>query len=217
MQQVLEVGGHAVRLVAIIFAKPWLLHSTCLKNTPDDSDQADADTALPDAPQDCLPLEPQQGEEWSREEEQPGKDAQSASDEEPPRKRCKTQDDVLEDGSQLCQGAQSRLKSADENNFDGGATDPVTVKEASVLDEETGSPGGQAGHVAEPPACAPAAENVDTHQQQDKSFSEDKELEVENDELSREHKQSPGLEQSASEQDDDLSCSQENAGVSKGM
>ncbi|KFO88541.1 General transcription factor 3C polypeptide 1, partial [Buceros rhinoceros silvestris] len=180
MQQVLEVGGHAVRLVAIIFAKPWLLHSVCLKNTPDDSDQPDADTTLPDVPQDCLPSEPQQGEEWSGEEEQLGKDAQSVSDEEPPRKRCKTQNDVLEDGSQLCQGAQSGLKSADENNFDG------------------------------------AAENVDAYKQQDKSFSEDKELEVENDELGSEHKQSPRLEQSASEQDDDLSCLQENPGVSKG-
>lgn len=217
MQQVLEVGGHAVRLVAIIFAKPWLLHSMCLKNTPDDSDQPDADTALPDGPQDCLPSEPQKGEEWSGEEEQLGKDAQSVSDEEPPRKRCKTQNDVLEDGSQLCQGAQSGLKSADESNFGEGVTDPVTVKEASILDEETGCPGRQAEHVAEPPACAPAAVNVDTYKQQDKSFSEDKELEVENDELSSEHKQSPRLEQSASEQDDDLSCLQENPGVSKGM
>uniref|UniRef100_A0A663F384 Ral transcription factor IIIC subunit 1 n=1 Tax=Aquila chrysaetos chrysaetos TaxID=223781 RepID=A0A663F384_AQUCH len=107
MQQVLEVGGYAVRLVAIVFSKPWLLHSVCLKNKPDDSDQQGADTPLPDVQQDCLPSEPKKGEECSREEEQLGKGTQSVSDEEPPRKRCKTQTDVLQDASQLCQGKGS--------------------------------------------------------------------------------------------------------------
>uniref|UniRef100_A0A8C0F546 General transcription factor IIIC subunit 1 n=1 Tax=Bubo bubo TaxID=30461 RepID=A0A8C0F546_BUBBB len=93
MQQVLEVGGHAVRLVAIIFAKPWLLHSVCLKNKPDDSDQQGADTPLPDVRQDCLPSDPKKGEECLREGEQLGRDTQSVSDEEPPRKRCKIQND----------------------------------------------------------------------------------------------------------------------------
>ncbi|KFM01009.1 General transcription factor 3C polypeptide 1, partial [Aptenodytes forsteri] len=168
MQQVLEVGGHTVRLVAIVFAKPWLLHSVCLKNKPEDSDQQ----------------EPKKGEAHSREEEQLGKDTQSVSDEEPPRKRC--------------------------------VTDPVTMKEALIMDEETGSLGGQTEHLAEHPVCAPDAVNVDTYRQQDKSCSEDKELE-ENDELSTEHnKQIPILEQSASEQYDDLSYLQENPGVSKG-
>uniref|UniRef100_A0A8C3IT32 Ral transcription factor IIIC subunit 1 n=1 Tax=Chrysemys picta bellii TaxID=8478 RepID=A0A8C3IT32_CHRPI len=32
MEQVLEVGGSTVRLVAMTFAKPWLLYSVCLKN-----------------------------------------------------------------------------------------------------------------------------------------------------------------------------------------
>uniref|UniRef100_A0A674I2I2 Ral transcription factor IIIC subunit 1 n=1 Tax=Terrapene triunguis TaxID=2587831 RepID=A0A674I2I2_9SAUR len=32
MEQVLEVGGNTVRLVAMTFAKPWLLYSVCLKN-----------------------------------------------------------------------------------------------------------------------------------------------------------------------------------------
>uniref|UniRef100_A0A8C0BDF6 General transcription factor IIIC subunit 1 n=1 Tax=Buteo japonicus TaxID=224669 RepID=A0A8C0BDF6_9AVES len=91
MQQVLEVGGYAVRLVAIVFSKPWLLHSVCLKNKPDDSDQQGADTTLPDVQQDCLPSEPKKGEECSREEEQLGKGAQSVSDEEPPRKRYVSQ------------------------------------------------------------------------------------------------------------------------------
>ncbi|KFQ15340.1 General transcription factor 3C polypeptide 1, partial [Leptosomus discolor] len=185
MQQVLEVGGHALRLVAIVFAKPWLLHSVCLKNKPDDSDQQDADTALPDVQQDGLPSEPKRGEEPLREEEQLGRDAQSVSDEEPPRKRY--------------------------------VTDPVTVKEALIMGEETGFLGGQTEHLADHPVCAPDAVNVDAYKQQHKSCSEDKELEVETDELSTEHdKQIASLDQSASEQDDDLSYLQENPGVSKG-
>uniref|UniRef100_A0A8D0EU74 General transcription factor IIIC subunit 1 n=1 Tax=Strix occidentalis caurina TaxID=311401 RepID=A0A8D0EU74_STROC len=161
MQQVLEVGGHAVRLVAIIFAKPWLLHSVCLKNKPDDSDQQGADTTLPDVRQDCLPSDPKKGEECLRE----GDD----------------------------------LKSANENNIDAGVASPVTMKEALITDEETGSLGGQTEHLAEQPACAPDAVNVDAYKEQDKSCSEDKELEVENDELSTEHKQQiASLEQSAS-------------------
>ncbi|KFW77633.1 General transcription factor 3C polypeptide 1, partial [Phalacrocorax carbo] len=162
MQQVLEVGGHTVRLVAIVFAKPWLLHSVCLKNKPDDSDQQ----------------EPKKGEECSREEERLGKDTESASDEEPPRKRR--------------------------------VTDPVTMKKALIMVEETEL-------LAEHPVCAADAVNVDTYKEQDKSCSEDKELEEENDELGTEHnKQMPILEQSASEQYDDLSYLQENPGVSKG-
>ncbi|XP_075022129.1 general transcription factor 3C polypeptide 1 isoform X5 [Calonectris borealis] len=217
MQQVLEVGGHTVRLVAIVYAKPWLLHSVCLKNKSDDSDQQGAEAALPDVQQDCLPSEPKKGEECSKEEEQLGKDTQSVSDEEPPRKRCKTQNDVLRDGNQLCQGSQSGLKSANENNFDAGVTDPVTMREALIMDEETGSLGRQTEHLAEHPVCAPDAANVDTDKEQNKSCSEDKELEEENDELSTEHnRQIPVLEQSASEQYDDLSYLQENPGVSKG-
>uniref|UniRef100_A0A663F230 Ral transcription factor IIIC subunit 1 n=1 Tax=Aquila chrysaetos chrysaetos TaxID=223781 RepID=A0A663F230_AQUCH len=171
MQQVLEVGGYAVRLVAIVFSKPWLLHSVCLKNKPDDSDQQGADTPLPDVQQDCLPSEPKKGEECSREEEQLGKGTQS-----------------------------SGLESANENNSDAGVTDPVTMKEALIMDEETGSLGGQTEHLAEHPVCAPDAVNVDTYKEQDKSCSEDKELEVETDDLNTEHnKQISSLEQSASE------------------
>ncbi|KFQ26439.1 General transcription factor 3C polypeptide 1, partial [Merops nubicus] len=178
LQQVLEVGGHAVRLVAMVFAKPWLLHSVCLKNQPEDSDQQDAETALPEAPQDCLPSEPERGEECSR-EQQLGEDLQAGSDDEPP-----------------------------------SVTDPLTVKEAAVLDEDPSSLGGHVGHQAEHPACAPS---VDTYKEQEKPCSEDKELEAENDELSTEHKQIPGLEQPASEQGDDPSYLQENPGVSKGI
>ncbi|NXX39048.1 TF3C1 factor, partial [Tricholaema leucomelas] len=214
MQQVLEVGGHAVRLVAIVFAKPWLLHSVCLKNKAEDSDQQDANTTILDVQQDCLPSEPTKAEEWSREEEQLGKDTESVHDEEPPRKRCRTQNEVLQDGSQLCQSSQGGLEGADENNFDADASDPVTMKEPSAVDEETG----QAERGDELPACPPDAAKVDTCKEQEEAASEDKELEVENDELSTECKQQiPSLEQSASEQEDELSFLQESPGVSKGM
>ncbi|KFU88021.1 General transcription factor 3C polypeptide 1, partial [Chaetura pelagica] len=163
MQQVLEVGGHTLRLVAIVFAKPWLLHSVCLKDKPDDSDQQ----------------EPNMGEECLREEEHLGKDTPSVSDEEPP-----------------------------------SATDPVTTKEALINDAEMGSLGGQTEHPDEHSARAPNTANVDTQKEQDKSCSENKQLE-ENDELSTENSKQI-LEQSASEQNDDLSYSEENPGVSKG-
>ncbi|NXI44516.1 TF3C1 factor, partial [Galbula dea] len=216
MQQVLEVGAHAVRLVAIVFAKPWLLHSVCLKNKPEVSDQQDADTAVPEVQQDCLPSEPRKGEECSKEEEQLGEDSPSVSDGERPRKRCKTQNDVLQGGNQLCQGSLRGLESALETNLDAGVTDPVTMEEASNMDEGRDSQGGQTEGESEPPACVAQAAGADTCKEQDESCSEDKELEVENDELSTEgNKQIPSLEQSTSEQDDDLSYFQENPGVSK--
>ncbi|NXY06078.1 TF3C1 factor, partial [Pteruthius melanotis] len=219
MQQVLEVGGHTVRLVAIVFAKPWLLRSVCLKNKAEDADQPGADTALPDVPQEHLPSEPGKGQECLGEEEQLGKDTQCASDEEPPRKRCRT--DVLQDDHQLCQGAQPALGSANSRSLGAAVPEPVTRKEAVSGSEEApggGSLGGQEEPPAELPEPAPEAVDVDTYKEQDESCSEDKELEVENDELSTEHnKQIPIPEQSASEQDDDLSYFQENPGVSKGM
>ncbi|KGL82957.1 hypothetical protein N309_01091, partial [Tinamus guttatus] len=114
MQQVLEVGAHSVRLVAIIFAKPWLLHSVCLKNKSDDSGEQGPDTTASDTQQDYLQPGPKNGEECLTEEEQPVNDIKSVSDEEPPRKRLKIQNDELQDSSQLCQGPQSGLKSASE-------------------------------------------------------------------------------------------------------
>ncbi|XP_069726383.1 general transcription factor 3C polypeptide 1 [Phaenicophaeus curvirostris] len=214
MRQVLEVGGDAVRLVAIVFAKPWLLHSVRLKNKPDDSDQQGADTALPDVQQDCLASETKKGEECLGEEEQLGKDTPSISDEEPPRKRCKTQSDV-QDGNQVCQGPQSGLKSGSENNLDADIT--VSEKEDLIMDKETGSLGGQVESLTEHQVHAPDAVSVGTYEEKGESCSEDKGLEEENDELSTEHnKQIPSLEQSASEQDDDLPCSQENPSIPKG-
>lgn len=215
MQQVLEVGGHSVRLVAIVFAKPWLLRSVCLKSKAEDAEQPGPDSAPPEVPQDLLPSEPGEGQERLGEEEQLGKDPQCASDDEPPRKRCRT--DVLEGDSHLCQGAQPALGSADGRNLDAAAPEPVPRKEAVPGGEEAPG-GGSLGGQEEPPAPAPEAVDVDTYKEQDKYCSEHKELEVENDELSTENnKQILIPEQSASEQDDDLSYFQESPGVSKGM
>ncbi|XP_010151813.1 PREDICTED: general transcription factor 3C polypeptide 1, partial [Eurypyga helias] len=211
MQQVLEVGGHSVRLVAIVFAKPWLLHSVCLKNKAEDCDQLGAESTLPDVQQDCLPPEPKEGEE-----EQLGEDAQSVGDEEPPRKRCKAQCDVLQEGSPLCQSSWRGLGSAPENDCGAGVTDADTTKEALIVDEEMGSLGGQTERPAEHPECAPGAVSVGAHKEDDEPSSENKQPK-ENEELSTEHnKQIPALEQSASEQDNDLSYLQENPGISKG-
>uniref|UniRef100_A0A8C3UXR9 General transcription factor IIIC subunit 1 n=1 Tax=Catharus ustulatus TaxID=91951 RepID=A0A8C3UXR9_CATUS len=69
MQQVLEVGGHTVRLVAIVFAKPWLLRSVCLKSKAEDAEQPGTDSAVPDVPQEHLPSEPGKGQECLGEEE----------------------------------------------------------------------------------------------------------------------------------------------------
>ncbi|NXA09623.1 TF3C1 factor, partial [Sapayoa aenigma] len=214
MQQVLQVGGHTVRLVAVVFARPWLLHSVCLKDKAEDADQQSADSALPDVPQESLPLEPRKREECLGEEEQAGKDTESVSDE-PPRKRSKTENDALEDGNPPWQGPQGGLESANGSDLDAGGTDPVTAKEAVTGDGEAGSLGVQAEHPAELPEPAPEAVSAATHKEQDKPCSEDKELQVENSELSTEHnKQIPRQEQSASEQDNDL---QENPGVSQGI
>lgn len=224
MQQVLEVGGHTVRLVAIVFAKPWLLRSVCLKSKAEDAEQPGPDSAVPDVPQEPLPSEPGKGQEGLGEEEQLGKDTECASDDdEPPRKRCKT--DVPQGDSPLCQGAQPAPASADGRNLGAAAPEPVPRKEAVPGGEEAPG-GGSLGGQEEPPAelpeaapeAAPEAVDVDTYREQEKSPSEDKELQVEDNELSSEcSKQTPIPEQSASEQDDDLSYFQENPGVSKGM
>lgn len=213
MQQVLEVGGNSIRLVAIVFAKPWLLHSVCPMNKPEDSGQQCADTALSEVQQDCLLAAAKKGEECSGEEEQLGEDTNHPSDGEPPRKRCRTQHDGLQDGDQLCQGLQSGLLSANESNLDADITDPVTVKE-SIPDGEAGSLGGQTEHTAEGPSDTVS---VDVPKDPGMPRSEDKQLEGGNDDLSPEHnKHVLGLEHSATEQHDDVSQLQENPEVSKG-
>ncbi|OXB54906.1 hypothetical protein ASZ78_011268 [Callipepla squamata] len=213
MQQVLEVGGNSVRLVAIVFAKPWLLHSVCPVNKPDDCGPQHADTALSEVQQDCLLSAPKKGEGCSGEEEQLGEDTNRPSDGEPPRKRCRTQSGGLQDADQLCRGSQSGLLSANESNLDTDVADPVTVREPLIPEGETDSVGGQTEHTAE----ASDTINVDMPKDQDKPCSEDSQLQVGNGDLSTEHsKHIPGPERSASQQHDDASHLQENPEVSKG-
>ncbi|OXB74520.1 UNVERIFIED_CONTAM: hypothetical protein H355_001902 [Colinus virginianus] len=208
MQQVLEVGGNSVRLVAIVFAKPWLLHSVCPVNKPDDCGPQPADTAQ----QDCL-LSAPKGEGCSGEEEQLGEDTNCPSDGEPPRKRCRTQSGGLQDADQLCRGSQSGSLSANESNLDTDVADPVTMREPLIPEGETDSVGVQTEHTAE----ASDTVSVDMPKDQDKPCSEDSQLQVGNGDLSTEHsKHIPGPERSASQQHDDASHLQENPEVSKG-
>ncbi|NXA41538.1 TF3C1 factor, partial [Eudromia elegans] len=216
MQQVLEVGAHTVRLVAIIFAKPWLLHSVCLKNKPDDSGQQGTESTLSDMQQDYRQPGPKNEEECSTEEEEPVKDLTSVSDEEPPRKRLKIQNDELQDSSQLCQGPQSSLKS--ENNSDTDVTAPVKTQDTSDADEETGPLGGHTEPPVQDSGCASDAANADTQEEQDRPCSEDKQLQSENDDLTTEQdKELPGLENSSKTPHDEVSYLQENPEISSGM
>uniref|UniRef100_A0A8D2NGP9 Ral transcription factor IIIC subunit 1 n=1 Tax=Zonotrichia albicollis TaxID=44394 RepID=A0A8D2NGP9_ZONAL len=168
--QVLEVGGHSVRLVAVVFAKPWLLRSVCLKSKAEEAEQPGAEPAPPDVPQEHLPSEPEKGQEGLGQEQQLGKDTQCASDDEPPRKRCRT--DALQGDSHLCQGALPALAPADGRNLDAAGSEPAPRKEAVTGGEE--APGGGS---LEPPAEPPEAEDVDTYKEQAKSHSEDKDPE----------------------------------------
>uniref|UniRef100_A0A8C3ISG2 Ral transcription factor IIIC subunit 1 n=1 Tax=Chrysemys picta bellii TaxID=8478 RepID=A0A8C3ISG2_CHRPI len=74
MEQVLEVGGSTVRLVAMTFAKPWLLYSVCLKNKVGGAGLQGKDSVTHlDLQQNSQQPEPKKGVATSREEGQPGK------------------------------------------------------------------------------------------------------------------------------------------------
>uniref|UniRef100_A0A8C3IR40 Ral transcription factor IIIC subunit 1 n=1 Tax=Chrysemys picta bellii TaxID=8478 RepID=A0A8C3IR40_CHRPI len=72
MEQVLEVGGSTVRLVAMTFAKPWLLYSVCLKNKVGGAGLQGKDSVTHlDLQQNSQQPEPKKGVATSREEGQP--------------------------------------------------------------------------------------------------------------------------------------------------
>uniref|UniRef100_A0A8C3RQ57 General transcription factor IIIC subunit 1 n=1 Tax=Chelydra serpentina TaxID=8475 RepID=A0A8C3RQ57_CHESE len=74
MEQVLEVGGNTVRLVAMTFAKPWLLYSVCLKNKGGGAGLQGKDSVTHlDLQQNSQQPEPKKEVESSRVEGQPGK------------------------------------------------------------------------------------------------------------------------------------------------
>uniref|UniRef100_A0A8C3IUX2 Ral transcription factor IIIC subunit 1 n=1 Tax=Chrysemys picta bellii TaxID=8478 RepID=A0A8C3IUX2_CHRPI len=105
MEQVLEVGGSTVRLVAMTFAKPWLLYSVCLKNKVGGAGLQGKDSQP----------EPKKGVATSREEGQPGKVLRPViSDEGPSRKRFKTQHGGLQDGTEVHQDIKSCSEGATE-------------------------------------------------------------------------------------------------------
>uniref|UniRef100_A0A8C0G6L0 Ral transcription factor IIIC subunit 1 n=1 Tax=Chelonoidis abingdonii TaxID=106734 RepID=A0A8C0G6L0_CHEAB len=73
MEQVLEVGGNTVRLVAMTYAKPWLLYSVCLKNKSGGAGLQGKDSITHlDLQQNSQQPEPKERVASSREEGQPG-------------------------------------------------------------------------------------------------------------------------------------------------
>uniref|UniRef100_A0A8C0IKT1 Ral transcription factor IIIC subunit 1 n=1 Tax=Chelonoidis abingdonii TaxID=106734 RepID=A0A8C0IKT1_CHEAB len=113
MEQVLEVGGNTVRLVAMTYAKPWLLYSVCLKNKSGGAGLQ----------------EPKERVASSREEGQPGEVLRPVvSDEGPSRKRFKTQHGGLQDGTEVHQDIKSCSEGATEAAPDASLTEPTQVK-----------------------------------------------------------------------------------------
>uniref|UniRef100_A0A8C3PF78 Ral transcription factor IIIC subunit 1 n=1 Tax=Chrysemys picta bellii TaxID=8478 RepID=A0A8C3PF78_CHRPI len=119
MEQVLEVGGSTVRLVAMTFAKPWLLYSVCLKNKVGGAGLQGKDSQP----------EPKKGVATSREEGQPGKVLRPViSDEGPSRKRFKTQHGGLQDGTEVHQDIKSCSEGATEAAPVASLIEPTQVK-----------------------------------------------------------------------------------------
>uniref|UniRef100_A0A674I6T5 Ral transcription factor IIIC subunit 1 n=1 Tax=Terrapene triunguis TaxID=2587831 RepID=A0A674I6T5_9SAUR len=83
MEQVLEVGGNTVRLVAMTFAKPWLLYSVCLKNKVGGAGLQGKDSVTHlDLQQNSQQPEPKRGMASSREEGQPEQDKANSEEQE---------------------------------------------------------------------------------------------------------------------------------------
>ncbi|XP_074866838.1 general transcription factor 3C polypeptide 1 isoform X2 [Carettochelys insculpta] len=179
MEEVLEVGGNTIRLVAMTFAKPWLLHSLCLKTKGDGPSLQDEDSITHS---DSLQASQQQGPEKecepSREERQPGKASRPlVSDEGPARKRFKAVHCELRDGTEVHQDMKSSSEAASDTAPDASLTEPVEVKGVSIAHVETDPFGGKTGHYAQSPAHAP--ESV-TDKEQDKVDSEEQKTAVDN-------------------------------------
>nr|XP_028561107.1 general transcription factor 3C polypeptide 1-like [Podarcis muralis] len=124
LEHVLEVGGHTTRLVARRFASPWLLHSVRLKEDGPEVLQG-KDSALPKDPAES-------GEtELSRA-------SPALSEEEPARKRQKTEEESL-DGEAAAQGTQSMpgegaSSPAALNASPGGARTPEMQEGTAALE-----------------------------------------------------------------------------------
>uniref|UniRef100_A0A8C0ILH9 Ral transcription factor IIIC subunit 1 n=1 Tax=Chelonoidis abingdonii TaxID=106734 RepID=A0A8C0ILH9_CHEAB len=83
MEQVLEVGGNTVRLVAMTYAKPWLLYSVCLKNKSGGAGLQGKDSITHlDLQQNSQQPEPKERVASSREEGQPEQDKANSEEQE---------------------------------------------------------------------------------------------------------------------------------------
>ncbi|XP_075755286.1 general transcription factor 3C polypeptide 1 isoform X1 [Pelodiscus sinensis] len=158
LEEVLEVGGNTIRLVAMTFATHWLLHSVCLKNKSGGADLQDEDSITHfDLLQASQQPGPEKELESSREEREPGKAIRPVvSDEGPSRKKLKTLHGELQDGTDSPQDVKSCSEAA-------SLTEPMQVKEELIAHEGTGPFKEKTGYH---PAQAP--ESV-TDQEQDKA------------------------------------------------
>ncbi|XP_006270583.1 general transcription factor 3C polypeptide 1 isoform X3 [Alligator mississippiensis] len=209
MEQVLEVGGNSVRLVTVIFAKPWLLHSVCLKTKGNDAGMQG--TQL-DLQQDSVHIGPKKMEESSGEKGEAGIAIQSVSDEGSTRKRLKTQHTELQDNSSVCHNQKRCLEEINETAFDANFTDPITMKKMLSTNEEPCPFGRQTVHPVN------ISESVVTDSQKDpeKANTQAEESAMKDSYAANEQeKQIPHLDYPAKEQLDDAWHLQENSEVFK--
>ncbi|XP_067407291.1 general transcription factor 3C polypeptide 1 isoform X2 [Emydura macquarii macquarii] len=224
MEQVLEVGGNTVRLIAVTFAKPWLLHSVCLKNNGGGgaAEQGKDSITHLNLQQNSQQPQPKRGVESSREEGQSGKALTSVvSEEEPARKRFKTQYGGLQDGTEVYQNIKSCSEEASEATPGASFTGPTQVKGVLVEHEAMGPFGGQTGHHVQNSVQSPESVS-DKDEEQDKANSEEEEIAVEDDSIATNEKerQMPSFEHTAKDtaltiQLDDVSLPQESSEVCK--
>ncbi|TFK07415.1 hemojuvelin [Platysternon megacephalum] len=222
MEQVLEVGGNTVRLVAMTFAKPWLLFSVCLKNKGGGAGLQGKDSVIHlDLQQNSQQLEPKKGVASSREEGQPVKVLRPVvSDEGPSRKRFKTQHGGLQDGTEVHQDIKSCSEGATEAAPDASLTEPTQVKGVLVAHEGMGPFRGQTGHYVQHIVHGPESV-TDKDKEQDKANSEEQETAIDDSIAANEkERQMPSFEHTASDTAlnmslDDASHPQESSEVSK--
>ncbi|XP_053898446.1 general transcription factor 3C polypeptide 1 isoform X1 [Malaclemys terrapin pileata] len=222
MEQVLEVGGSTVRLVAMTFAKPWLLYSVCLKNKVGGAGLQGKDSVTHlDLQQNSQQPEPKKGVATSREEGQPGKVLRPViSDEGPSRKRFKTQHGGLQDGTEVHQDIKSCSEGATEAAPDASLTEPTQVKGVLVAHEGMGPFRGQTGHCVQHPVHGPESV-TGKDKEQDKANSEEQETAVDDSvAANEEERQMPSFEHTARDTAlnmslDDACHPQESSEVSK--
>uniref|UniRef100_A0A8D0HWB2 Ral transcription factor IIIC subunit 1 n=1 Tax=Sphenodon punctatus TaxID=8508 RepID=A0A8D0HWB2_SPHPU len=107
LAQVLEVGGNTIRLVAVVFSTPWLLHSVCLNNK-----DAPCISQL-DLQKSCLQPEPKEAELSAGEERQL---EPVICEEDPIRKKLKIQHVKSLGSDAACQSVKRCLERTRDHN-----------------------------------------------------------------------------------------------------